>query len=529
MGGTMIGFDIAPNTGPQRSANIYMAGIKFTIVQASYCGVSLPDSSALFGPQGGIGRISLNSSGANCQWNILTPSVPWITLTNITSGTGSAVTFFQAAADSGADRRGSIPIADQSSFVQNFTVYQYGSSGSTFTGFVDEADCNKITGWAADRSRLNTSINISIYDNGNLLTTVLANRYLLDVGIGLNDNGNHGFSIPTPASLRDNRVHSIEVRFTDNNAPLTGGGSLQCEISKVALWSNSYWFVDANNNHMYDGPPGDEFIQWGPPGVVPVMGDWNGDGTMKIGLYYQGLWYLDYNGNGIFEPNIDKVYNFGTATSTPVVGDWNGDGRSKIGIYQSGVFILDINGDGVFEPGTDYYFGWGPTTGAQPVIGDWNGDGRSKVGIFKQGFWALDYNGDGIYEPGTDKFLQWGQPTGIPIVGDWNGSGTTKIGSWSLGPYGPNVGQFVLDVNGDYAFEPGTDAVFAWGDGSSVPVVGDWNGDGRGKIGVFSNGVWVLDMNGGFTFDAIADAPFQFGGCGSAPYPCGQIPVPGRW
>jgi hypothetical protein len=92
----------------------------------------------------------------------------------------------------------------------------------------------------------------------------------------------------------------------------------------------------------------------------------------------------------------------------PVVGDWNGDGRTKIGVYEAGTFILDINGNGLYERGIDHLFGWGPTAGAQPVIGDWNGDGRSKIGIFAQGFWALDYNGDGIYEPGT-KFLQWGQ------------------------------------------------------------------------------------------------------------------------
>jgi hypothetical protein len=151
------------------------------------------------------------------------------------------------------------------------------------------------------------------------------------------------------------------------------------------------------------------------------------------------------------------------------------------------------------------------------------------VGIFDQGFWALDYNGDGIYEPATDKFLQWGQPNGIPVVGDWNGTGTTKIGSWSLGPYGPNVGQFVLDVNGDYLFEPGTDAVFPWGDSASVPIVGDWSSDGRDKVGVFSNGFWVLDFNGDYMFEAGTDLAFQFGGCGAATFPCGQVPVPGKW
>ena len=300
-------------------------------------------------------------------------------------------------------------------------------------------------------------------------------------------------------------------------------------VAKAAVFLNGTWIIDQNDNHAVDSFPPDREIQWGSAGVKPVMGDWNGSGTTKVGLYSNGLWYLDYNGDGIFTPGIDKVYNFGTSASTPVVGDWNGDGRTKIGIYQSGVFILDSNGNGVYDVGTDPFFGWGPTSGAQPVIGDWNGNGLSKVGIFDNGFWVLDYNGDGIYEPGTDKYLQWGQPNGIPVVGDWNGSGTTKIGSWALGPFGPDVGQFVLDANGDYAYEEGIDPVIPWGDNNSVPLVGDWNGDGRDKIGVYSNGVWVIDYNGDFQWTPNTvpqENPFQYGGCGNGV--C-TAPKPGNW
>ena len=30
----------------------------------------------------------------------------------------------------------------------------------------------------------------------------------------------------------------------------------------------------------------------------PVVGDWKGDGIPRIGIYRQGSWYLDLNGNG---------------------------------------------------------------------------------------------------------------------------------------------------------------------------------------------------------------------------------------
>jgi len=33
-------------------------------------------------------------------------------------------------------------------------------------------------------------------------------------------------------------------------------------------------------------------------GETPVLGDWNGDGRTKIGVYLRGFWALDFNGNG---------------------------------------------------------------------------------------------------------------------------------------------------------------------------------------------------------------------------------------
>lgn len=76
------------------------------------------------------------------------------------------------------------------------------------------------------------------------------------------------------------------------------------------------------------------------------FGDWNGDGRTKVGLFRQGFfWILDYNGNGVFEPNIDKVFSYGGVTGdAPVVGDWMGTGTSKVGIVRQGFrWILNAN------------------------------------------------------------------------------------------------------------------------------------------------------------------------------------------
>ena len=43
---------------------------------------------------------------------------------------------------------------------------------------------------------------------------------------------------------------------------------------------------------------------------------------------------MDVNGSGLFDPGLDRIFAWGIAGSTPVLGDWNGDGRTKVGIYR---------------------------------------------------------------------------------------------------------------------------------------------------------------------------------------------------
>jgi hypothetical protein len=123
--------------------------------------------------------------------------------------------------------------------------------------------------------------------------------------------------------------------------------------SKVGIFrSGFYWLVDSNGNQQWDAPPDTAFAYGGIAGDIAVSGDWDGSGKTKIGIYRSsnGLWLLDYNGNGVFDSG-DKVYSFGGVSGdVPVVGDWNGDGRSKIGIFRQGYFwILDFNGNGTFD------------------------------------------------------------------------------------------------------------------------------------------------------------------------------------
>jgi hypothetical protein len=112
-----------------------------------------------------------------------------------------------------------------------------------------------------------------------------------------------------------------------------------------------------------------------------VVGDWTGTGTSKIGLFRQGFfWILDANGDGILD-NVnqtggDQAFAFGGIQGdVPVVGDWDGGGTSKVGVFRSGFFwVLDANGNHQFDgtaAGQDLAFPFGGIAGDKPVVGKW--------------------------------------------------------------------------------------------------------------------------------------------------------------
>ena len=179
---------------------------------------------------------------------------------------------------------------------------------------------------------------------------------------------------------------------------------------------------------------------------VPVVGDWDGTGRKRIGVFRNGTWLLDTNGNGYLDAG-DLTVNFGQTGDLPVVGDWTGSGRIALGLFRDGTFILDTSGhlSGVSTGQSDTtYTGFGQA-GDLPVAADWNGSGATKIGVFRAGSWIVDYNGDGIYT-GADRTYSYGQAGDLPVTGDWDSSGrTAKIGVY-------RNGLWVLDYDGDNAW-----------------------------------------------------------------------------
>jgi hypothetical protein len=211
----------------------------------------------------------------------------------------------------------------------------------------------------------------------------------------------------------------------------------------IGVFRNGAWYFDNNGNGAWEGCQTDSCIAsfGGFKTDIPVTGDWTGDGSIKVGIYRNGKWYLDLNGNGIWEDcQTDKCApSFGGSNGdVPVVGDWTGDKITKLGIYRKGQWYLDKNGNGAWD-GCTVDSCLGPFGGFSmdiPIVGNWTGDGVMKIGIYRQGQWFLDKNGNGTWE-GCDVDICLGPFGGfkedIPVIGDWDHTGKDKIGIYRKG------------------------------------------------------------------------------------------------
>ena len=67
---------------------------------------------------------------------------------------------------------------------------------------------------------------------------------------------------------------------------------------------------------------------FGLEGAIPVTGDWDGDGTDQVGVFIAGYWFLDLNGDGVWDDS-DLWIRLGEEGDQPVTGDWDGDGEDR--------------------------------------------------------------------------------------------------------------------------------------------------------------------------------------------------------
>ncbi len=234
-----------------------------------------------------------------------------------------------------------------------------------------------------------------------------------------------------------------------------------------------------------------------------------------VGVFRAGSWFLDTDAKGLWDGcqqsgglDLCLFDAFGTTGDLPASGNWGGGTKRSVGVLRpsTGEWFIDRNGNHQWDGcGTDgCYSGFG-APGDLPVAGDWSGTGFAKIGVFRNGAWSLDYNGNGKWDGcGIDLCLNFGLPGDLPVAGNWDGGLKTGIGVF-------RSGTWYLDYNGNGKWDGcqqdgGLDLCLfnSFGIQGDLPAAGDWNGDGKAKVGVFRNGTWYLDYNGNGKWDGCS-------------------------
>ncbi len=201
-----------------------------------------------------------------------------------------------------------------------------------------------------------------------------------------------------------------------------------------------------------------------------------------------------------------------SGTFTPLSGSFYGTTTSS----QSPVAVQGAYGGATFTYPNGWNFGTPPSTNNLPITGDFNGDGKTDFAF--AGGTSIDVmlsNGDGTFSGSTFTYpssvespnggpYQCGQGLTqdcVPIVGDFNGDGKTDFAVM-----GGNA-AYVFLSNGD-----GTFSAVAFGLGqsfgnppgfqsSNMPITGDFNGDGKTDFAVATGAaVYVYLSIGDGTF-----------------------------
>jgi hypothetical protein len=319
-------------------------------------------------------------------------------------------------------------------------------------------------------------VNPGALANGGTGFPICVNQSLAPQGAG---------TVTTNITIQGSGVGTITIPVSFITSPNTPGAA---NFKQIGIFRNSIagvgagFVLDSSGTNNYVAS--DKARLFGLPGDIPVAGDFFGTGTIEIGVFRCPTgatvcqWFIDANNSGTWDGPFggDQIWNFGIPGDIPVVGDWNGNGTSKIGVFRCPAagsttpctWVLDAGNKHVYDPATAVIANYG-LAGDMPVVNNWTGAGTvDQVGVFRgNGLWIVDSNGSNTWEA-SDAQYTYGLTGDKPVVGNWNGTGRKRIGVFR-----PSAGIWVLNLSGTNAWLP-IDAVGNFGTVGDQPIVGLW-------------------------------------------------------
>ncbi len=241
-------------------------------------------------------------------------------------------------------------------------------------------------------------------------------------------------------------------------------------------------------------PPGLNMTGVGP--VVPVTGDFNGDGKADVAVINAVASSVSVafgNGDGSFQAAVN--YPVGPLASWMTAADFNGDGKLDLAVVSGPLGKMTVllnDGAGGFAAAS------GPMTvgvGAIHVAaGDFNGDGHMDLALTNGTngtVTILSGTGTGAFQI-TATYPVGRGPGGLTVA-DMDGDGMPDLIVWNT----KDNSISVLRNDGSGSFLAA--ATYAAGKAPSGAGVGDFNGDGFADVAIsnFANGTVSVLLNDG--------------------------------
>jgi RHS repeat-associated protein len=244
--------------------------------------------------------------------------------------------------------------------------------------------------------------------------------------------------------------------------------------------SNGTWSVSCARMCAM-GPSGTWLTGFGGASSIPLVGDWNGDGRVDIGIFSGGSWQFATSTGTSFQAGTVSPLTLGGGT--PLTGDFNGDGRTDIGTFNSGSWHIGLSTGSGFVENFNYAFDFGNNF-YDPLTGDLNGDGFTDLAIVDKSsgtvFFRRSTGNGAVPEAAAITNFGPGQPH---ASADFNGDGLSDIAYYDKSSGQVRVAHALGAAFGAPVTLPVT---FSLRSADDAMQVGDFNGDGLADPAVFN-------------------------------------------
>lgn len=246
----------------------------------------------------------------------------------------------------------------------------------------------------------------------------------------------------------DNELQQIMFGRRSNDIAISGDfdGDGIADVG-VRRPSTQFWYIlnSSGKDLITENEDGITRIQFGlKEEDIPIPADFDGDGITDLAVRRPSnqFWYVrNSSGNDPVGNNSDGItrLKFGLQSSDiPVVADYDGDGKADFAVRRPNTQFWYIRNSSGEDALTGFADGisrrrFGTEINDIPVTADFDGDGKADIAVRRpstQYWYILNSSGTDVYTESSDGITRkWfgKQESDIPVVADYDGDGRADL------------------------------------------------------------------------------------------------------